>query len=447
LTKAHFFQKIEVLDIRMNEILTIEDQAHFKKWIELNLTSISWEGRYLDEFNSFWQDIFKPDISIEAQFAVFNDILDLIQEGPLISWIKWLREKLLCYLFIYKNQDIKTLSDAAQMPPTEIATIARDFFIERYPHLEELINVKFQIGNRLSENLYLKFQDLKEELQLSDYIRGSAESEIMTGLEITLYSEWGKLKSSFGLPKGEDQLQKVRHQGNTKSPKFRFFSELLLLFLVGALLIFGIKVGNNIYEKYLIDNISLFEPDFLNIGTNLSFKSETSITKDDIEISMDELEALEKIESKQVFEDKNEVNRYEVESDVVLTSVDALPKDFDIADLEQSTYEEVKKGGYRNNRYGHRKAYRVMMTSVDAEKTKEQVNKLLENFEVKQVDNVKPGTEIPGGIYFNLFVPRTTLKDFLSKVSSIEQATILESKTSQGGPAGADKVFIWIKSI
>ena len=88
-----------------------------------------------------------------------------------------------------------------------------------------------------------------------------------------------------------------------------------------------------------------------------------------------------------------------------------------------------------------------MMTSVDTDKTKEELNTILKKFNVKQVDNVKPGTKIPGGIYFNLFIPRLELKEFLSKVSSLEQAMILESKTSRSGPAGTDKVFIWIKSI
>ena len=99
---------------------------------------------------------------------------------------------------------------------------------------------------------------------------------------------------------------------------------------------------------------------------------------------MDELEALEKIESKKSSETNSEANRYEVESDVVLTSVDSLPKDFDIADLEQSNYEEIRKGGYRNSRYGRRKAYRVMMTSVDARKTKDELNKILPTFEVNK---------------------------------------------------------------
>ena len=38
----------------------------------------------------------------------------------------------------------------------------------------------------------------------------------------------------------------------------------------------------------------------------------------------------------------DERKTFEVESEVVLTSWDSLPKDFNVADLEQSDYEELK---------------------------------------------------------------------------------------------------------
>ena len=34
---------------------------------------------------------------------------------------------------------------------------------------------------------------MKDEFEISDLIEGSVENEIMTGLEVTLYSEWNKL--------------------------------------------------------------------------------------------------------------------------------------------------------------------------------------------------------------------------------------------------------------
>jgi hypothetical protein len=87
------------------------------------------------------------------------------------------------------------------------------------------------------------------------------------------------------------------------------------------------------------------------------------------------------------------------------------------------------------------------MTSVDPQSTKKELIEILNQYKVKQVDNVKPGMEIPGGIYFNLYVSRKILKRFLSRVSIVEESTILESKTVFGGPEGTNKVFIWIKQI
>ena len=88
------------------------------------------------------------------------------------------------------------------------------------------------------------------------------------------------------------------------------------------------------------------------------------------------------------------------------------------------------------------------MTSVNPNETKEELVRILKSYGVEQADNVLPGTKIPGGIYFNLYVPAFALKEFLSKVSTFEdEATILESKTVFGGRKDMNKVFIWIKSI
>jgi len=78
---------------------------------------------------------------------------------------------------------------------------------------------------------------------------------------------------------------------------------------------------------------------------------------------------------------------------------------------------------------------------------KERILPLLTKHKITQADNVKPGTLIPGGLYFNLHVPTKSLKDFMSKVSSLGDATIFESRAQGEDEAGKNKVFIWIKSI
>jgi len=431
------------------DIISEEEQIKFRDWLELNINNITWEGRYSNEFYTFWDNFFVNDIEIVDQFEKLNKAVLFVKSGPLISWFQWLKEKLLCFLFISKKYSILELSPLVQMSPREISVILRNFFVERFPHLEEEFNEKFQVSHVTCENSTLTFEKVVSEFSLNTEIRGTLEDDILKNLEVTLYADWTEFSNSIFDKDNNEMAQTIKSikDGTSFKKQIKFFQELVLLFIVGGLLIFGIKVGNKWYEDYLVKKITLFEPSFFWLDKNLSFKTENPLDKKSIELSHKELEELEKLESKNVFNDDFEVKRFDVESDVVLTSVDALPKDFTVADLEQSDYEEVRKGGYRDVRYGRRKAFRVMMTSVNPVETKNKLIKLLDEYKVKQVDNVKPGTEIPGGIYFNIYVPREVISNFLSQVSSVETSTILESKTVFGGPAGTNKVFIWIKEI
>jgi hypothetical protein len=87
------------------------------------------------------------------------------------------------------------------------------------------------------------------------------------------------------------------------------------------------------------------------------------------------------------------------------------------------------------------------MASVDPTTIRDKVLPLMQKFGISQVDNVKPGMQIPGGLYFNLHVPSKNLKDFMTKVSTFGDATIFESQSQGGDVAGKNRVFIWIKSI
>lgn len=430
------------------KILTFSDQQKFRDWLGLNLASISWEGRYLDDFNRVWAMIFKPETLVSEQFSIIQSLSKYLSQGPVISWFKWLQRKLIVYLFIYEDFSVRELSDKALLKQAEVAIILRDFFVNKFSYLEEHINEKFQLNHFKTLNSTIYYSDLTFITQLDSSITGSNDEEVLKDLEVTLYSDWQKLKYSLEQKKSDSKANQILKNKKRMSRRLVFIRELVLLFLVGGLLIFAIKIGNKAYENYLVKKISLFSPQFFWLDKNLSFKGDNFLKGKEMDIKLDELEKLEKLESKKVFDDLAMASRFEVESDVVLTSVDSLPKDFQAADLEQSNYEEIKKGGYRNNRYGRGRAYRVMMTSVNPNQTKDELVRILKNYGVEQADNVLPGTKIPGGIYFNLYVPQNALKEFLSKVSTFEdEATILESKTTFGGRKDMNKVFIWIKSI
>ncbi|MBT4791405.1 MAG: hypothetical protein HON90_07525, partial [Halobacteriovoraceae bacterium] len=69
----------------MTLILKYDDQIRFKEWLELNLDSISWEGRYLREFNTVWDLVFEPNMSVEDQFKTLNLVENSVSQGPIQS--------------------------------------------------------------------------------------------------------------------------------------------------------------------------------------------------------------------------------------------------------------------------------------------------------------------------------------------------------------------------
>ena len=226
--------------------------------------------------------------------------------------------------------------------------------------------------------------------------------------------------------------------------------EVLILLLILSAVVFVLKNTNKWYEEYLVNKITLFEPNFFWLDKSLSYQEQDLLAKQQIDLSNKELEELERLEAQTVFADEKLESRYDPESDVVvLASVDDVPKSFGEAETEQSMYEENKKGGYRDSSYAssNKKAYRILMASVEPAVIRDNILPLMKHYGISQVDNVKPGMQIPGGLYFNLHVPSKNLKDFMTKVSTLGEATIFESRSQGGDQPGKNRVFIWIKSI
>ena len=328
-------------------VLNLKNIDDFKAWINLNLHSISWEGRNLESFNQFWRELFPKELEISEYFENLAMAKSLASQGPVLSWINWLESKLIVYLFIFKNVQIQTLSGLSNYESSSLSLIIRNFFVDQFPNLEDDISNKLQISNILSHGNTVTFSELKELLPESKEIVGATNDEVMTDLEVTLYDDWKTIYTEF-CTKPQTQLQeKILKERSFVKRNFKFLNEIVFLFVLGALFIFLVKVGNKTYEDYLVEKISLFSPNFFWLDKNVSFKSSSLPTPN--EITEDRINELEQLESKQVFKDVTASTRYEVESDVVLTSVDTLPKDFSAATFEQSNYEEVRKGGYRNN--------------------------------------------------------------------------------------------------
>jgi len=427
------------------------DFERFKSWLDIDINSIGWEGKYADSFGYFWDSFFRDNVDpteITQRFVLAKKIA---KSGPLISWLNWLYEKFLIYVFLDKDTSVRELALKFDIEERSIATILRDHFCKAHPMFEDFISDSFQISNVRSKNIFLKFSDIQKIIGGDAKIKGTFEDDILASMEVTIYPDWPNLVKE--LRKDVLSLNLDFHKLKKKisyKKQLRFFQEIIFLLLILSLIIFALKNSNKWYEDYLINKITLFEPNFFWLDKSLSYQEQDLLAKQQIELSNKELEELEKIEAQAVFSEEKTNTRFDPESDVVvLGSAQEVPRSFISAETEQSDYEENKKGGYRDNSSGqsNKKAYRILMASVEPLSLKEKILPLIKKLNVSQADNVKPGTLIPGGLYFNLQVPSKGLKEFITKVSSLGEATIFESRSVGGELMGKNKVFIWIKSI
>lgn len=432
------------------EKLTTDNLASFRTWININLHAVTWQGRYSEDFELFWEALFTEDVSLYDLIERFEYVKSISKVGPLSSWFNWLEEKFICYVFIHQELSIKDISDQSSLPVAYIANTLRLFFLDVFPHLDNYLNEQFQVSNVGHKNIYFCFAQMEKDTNVNNKFKGTSDDEIMGYMEVTLYEDWKNIVSLLQneLKNNNFNIEKISSKKNTKKYSM-IVVEAFLLFVVGIVAILGIKKANVWYEKKLTDDVKIFEPQFKWLTTTLSFFDDHKVNteakkviknKKDIENINDQLS--NKLGASQ------EEERYEVESEVVLTSWGSLPKDFKIAEYEQSNYEELGRRGYRESRYGSTKVYRVMIRSIDTIRTKQKLNNLLENYNVVKVDNVEPGLAVPGGNYYNLYVPRIHLKEFMANVMEVDEAVLYESRTrSRRSPPGKNKVFIWVKLI
>lgn len=437
--------------IKESMMLIKSDYENFKKWLDLDINLIAWEGRNTESFSGFWDSFFKDQIEPHELGERFEYAKKIAKSGPLISWLSWLFNKFIVYHFINRDLSVREISLQFNLSEREIATILRDHLIKVYPLYEDLINEKFQISNARSQNLFLKFSDIEKIIGSDAKVKGTFEDDILANTEVTLYPDWQNLVNELrkDILSLKIDFDNVRKRASFKR-QIRFIQEVIILLLICSVIVFALKNSNKWYEDYLINKITLFEPNFFWLDKSLTYQEQDLLAQQTIDLSNKELDELEKIEAQQVFEEEKLESRYDPESDVVvLGSVEDVPKTFGEAETEQSEYEENKKGGYRDSSYAtsNKKAYRILMTSVEAASIKDEILPLIQKFNISQADNVKPGTQIPGGLYFNLMVPSKNLRDFMTRVTSLGEATIFESRIQGADVPGKNKVFIWVKSI
>ena len=432
-------------EIQLDQIF-IED---FKKWLHLKWEGVTWFGKFQKEFDLFWSLIYSHPLDAKSIYRRHSDLLNHIGLGPVHSWLAWLSNRFLCYLYIQKNISIEDLSTAVGSSFQNVSLVLRDFFVEALPYLEDEFGDIFLNGNILSPNLQMTYQEIQQEFNLEKKSIASGEDEVMNALEVTLYPEWqivlNRLQNlqhrnvSFTLPDTKEFIPYI------KIP-WRFTRDLVLLILCGMICLQGIKYFNQYYERSMVDKISIFEPDFLWLNKKLAFKDTTN-QPFEVQVSPKEFEDLEKSENLPWEENSIEEVRYGTESDATVTTWSDLPRDLEQNSHQLSPYEESDRDNLRDTAFGSRRIFRVMLRSIMPEQNLAKINQLMTQFGAQQVDKVSPGQMVPGGYYYNLYIPLGHLRDFLGQVSYVDDSIMFESKTRGDNPPGMGRVFIWIKKI
>ena len=427
------------------------DLENYLEWLNLDIEAITWHGRYRREFEQFLEDFLLHEQYPREVFDRFNLAILNLKVGSLISWFTWLRNRLVAFIFFEKNISVLSLSNQSKLSLGETSTILMDFFLENNPYLYKELSEIFQIVHISNKNTNLNFEELKklfpQEIK-TDLVKSEHDS-VMTSMEVTLYDEWRYIAKRIRKSLHHPQFNFKKSYSKINFRKYlKIFRDLLAMGAVGCLLIFIVKEINGRWNQALIDKISIYERHFKWLDKTSSFQDKNEDLYNNLKLPPQELESVEQQKDARLHGKVQDEVRYEVESEAVLSSWHKLPKDFDVAELEKSEYEENRITGYRDSRYGSTRVYRVMMRSVDIPSTKENLNFLLKKYKVTRVDNVRPGKSVPGGIYYNIFVPRNYLKEFIAQVMEMDDAVLYESRTRAGrNPPMKNKVFIWVKTI
>lgn len=429
-------------------IFSKNDYLEFRNWLNLNLEGLTWQGRFKKEFESFWETFFEENLTLKTLMIRFEYAYSQVRIGALSSWFLWLRDKFLNYIFIFKNKSIGQLADEAEMSPSLVATILRGFLLDEYPHLDQYFSQVFQVGNILSPNLATSFNKIKLDINIQSPTSGSREEEIMPSMEVTLFDEWGfflkKMKADFSSKVFD--LSKIKER-STFLKQVKVIQDVTVLLLLFTLTILGVRQGNVWYERHLANKVSIYEPQFSWLNKSGVFKAAENKPAQEFKLDFDGIKDISKSEEINEFFDPE---KYEEESEVTLTNFENIPRDFNKADKEASQYEgdAENPNGYRETRGGTTKIYRLMMTSTNTYLTRDQINELVKKYGAEPVGDSKPGNDVPGGVYFNIQIPRAEFKDFMSDVMKVNQGKLFESNTSNvKNVPGKTRVFIMVKSI
>ncbi|MCY4643061.1 MAG: hypothetical protein OXB88_00420, partial [Bacteriovoracales bacterium] len=237
------------------------DFSLFYKWLSLDEKWITWQGKYHKDFHDFWQVFFPDGISFKQIVHRFSYVCNKIEASPLRTWFKWLQGRFIIYCFIYKKMSIEAISDQTKIDPSKLATLVRDFYVDRFPHMMDTLNECFEVGNLSDPGLTMDIEQLGRKIPLNENVMGGEEHETMTILEVTLYPEWKKLLRKMKKDFLNDQIKMNKIKKATFFHNFIiFFREVCLLMGIAVFIIFALQKGNELYGNYLEEKIKTIGP-------------------------------------------------------------------------------------------------------------------------------------------------------------------------------------------
>ncbi|OFZ14410.1 MAG: hypothetical protein A2X86_06075 [Bdellovibrionales bacterium GWA2_49_15] len=428
-------------EIRANIHIDSTASNNFFEWTCINLQSVTWQGHFQDDFLEFWRALFE-NAEIPIIFKRLEILISHTKIGPLYTWFVWLRSKFLIFCFVYKDLTLLELSHLSKIPMATIVFDLRLFLIRIFSAKEDQITELLHFPHIASDKAHLRFCDFSQLGIQAEQIWAVLADDPMTSLEITLYPEWETIFKSIKTKTKKELDQDVR-KNFSESFFVKYLIHLIILSIVGSLLIFLLQYLSKYNEMVLAEQFEVYEPQFTWLDKGLVYKDKSNLTgADSFKNTFDEIE---QITSRDINDYPNpEEERFETESEVVLTSWDAIPKEIEESDAMDL---KAREGGFRDISTGSKKIFRLMMKSVVPLETRDEISKLVAKYQVEKGDKHAMGTFIPGGVYFNLFVPKEYTKEFLAQVFDIGESVLYESKTSIPNPPGKIRVLIWIKNI
>lgn len=414
------------------ELSLVDD---FQEWIGLNPHTVSWEGRDLKKFDAFWSYIFNGDT--DQCFKRLNELFDFVSSGPLKKWTIWLRDHFVIYSFVKLGYPINSIIEYSKIDQPNILNIFREFFLYNFPKLTSQINDLFlHQGMKLSSQNKTSYQDIIKGLEIGDTINNRSlicEKTIIADLEITLLDEWFNFYE-----------QRVEHQLSVgySSNFFKSLKILTIFTLVVTSSVYFVKFVNQKYENHLVKKIQLFEPNFFWLNKNIGI-GVNSTRENNLNYQLGELEELEKEEQLEIL-NPTKASRYEVESEISVTSLENS-RDIENAAFENSIYEERLKGGYKQRSYFKKKAYRIVYTPENFNLSNEELQKYIKKNDIEKVDQVEPGTIIPGGALFHVYLDPDQILEIKNLIALKGAFQIIETKTNYDSPKGKNRVFVWLK--